>query len=337
MKFDRQKITDLVNPNNSLEDVKSFLANPENADFNGVVDTSEGYLVHYAALEGNLPLVKHLLSLKPELLQYHRPSSGADVLQCAVLSGNLDLVNHLADSGADIHYKYFFGTSILFFALKKRHLHIFKHLVEKCGMDPCDVLADNGITALYMAMEYGDKDTFMYVLSFNPLLHNFGPYNYLAYAVRLNDEFYLKELLERNASFEIVEPDYRSAFSWAAEKGKDKYMEQILKKCKNVKPEPLLLPSISKVAHEYNALCYKWERLYDIYTVRYFCKAKRKLLDETKVSKDFLKSESLGAIFDIVSSQSAHASLLFKLPDGIFEMVVGRLYAYPPTFNVTNN
>jgi len=334
----KEFIRSVVDPNRPFKEIKALLEEPGNENFkDGVIDKEEGRLIDYAAQVGNLQLVKYLLRLNPNQLHFHRASNGADVLQFAVCSGNIELVKFLIEQGANTQYKYFMGTSLLFFALKKRQFHVFKYLVEECGMKPFDNLADNGITALYMAMDYEDKDLFMYVLKFNPLLDNLGHYNYLAHAIRLQDTFYLDELLKRNAPLEILEPNFRSAFSWAGEENKHKHMELILKKCKGVKPEPLLEPNISKISHEYNALCYKWQRLYDIYLVRYFYELKKKKIESDKAAEEFMKNNTLAAIYESINYQSNYATILFRLPHSIFKIVMSRLDTFQPKFDLTNS
>lgn len=315
----------------SFERAKSFVCNPSNIGIiENPIDDLETYLIYRAARAGNFPLVKLILDLRPDQIQYHKSSNGADVFQHAVISGNLDLVKFLISRGADPYYHYFMQTSILYFALKNNHIHIFKYFVEELKMDPNDILAYNGIQAIYMAMEQNDKELFNYLLKFNPHIENVGPYNYLAYAARMNDSYYLDELLKRNSPFEIMEPYCRSAFSWAGEDNNYKQIELILKKTKGVKPEPLLAPKISKISHEYNALCYKWQRLYDIYMTRYYCELKRKETEPKETIESFIEDRALEKVYRKILSDTNYNTLLFKIPRNIFKCAMKYLDACQP-------
>eukprot|EP01022_Parablepharisma_sp_SALTPOND_P012116 TRINITY_DN154_c1_g1_i1.p1 TRINITY_DN154_c1_g1~~TRINITY_DN154_c1_g1_i1.p1 ORF type:complete len:415 (+),score=51.03 TRINITY_DN154_c1_g1_i1:93-1247(+) len=332
----KEVIESIVDGKRDFEEVKAMLSDPKNGHYiNAPIDDLETYLVHRAARAGNMPLVQFILEQKPEQAKFHKESNGADVLQHAVVSGNLDLVKYVISKGADPHYRYFMETSIMYFAVKYGHIHIFKYFVEEHKMDPHDILAANGIQALYMAMEQNDKELFKYILSFNPHIENIGPYNYLAFAARLDDTFYLEELLNRNAPFEIMEPYDRSAFSWAGEDNRHKQMELLLKRAKGIKPEALLAPGISKVSHEYNALCHKWWRLYDIYMVRYFCELQRKEVEPKGDTKKFLEDEKLHKIYEVITTaKDKYESLIFKIPRNIFKGVMKYLETPQPDIKV---
>lgn len=327
----KELIASIVDVNKPFEEVKAILSNPKNSLLiDSPIDELETYLIHSAAHAGNLPLVKYLLDLKPELIHLHKESNGADALQHAVVSGNLELVKYLVSKGSDSFYRYFFETSILYFALKNKHFHLFKYFVEEIKLDPSDILASNGIQAIYMAMEQENRELFDYLLSFNPHIENIGPYNHLAYAIRLSDDYYLQELLKRGSPFEIMDPYCRSAFSWAGEDNNHKSMELVLKRAKGVKPEALLAPGISKVSHEYNALCYKWQRLYDVYMTRYYCELKRNETEPKEATKSLLESEALAKVFNMIHEKDKLESIMFKVPRNIFKCIMKYLDAYQP-------
>eukprot|EP00826_Nyctotherus_ovalis_P043784 TRINITY_DN4658_c0_g1_i5.p1 TRINITY_DN4658_c0_g1~~TRINITY_DN4658_c0_g1_i5.p1 ORF type:complete len:343 (+),score=100.20 TRINITY_DN4658_c0_g1_i5:1724-2752(+) len=327
----KELIASIVDPTKSLEEVKAILATPKNASLiDSPIDELNTYLIFPAARAGNLPLVEFLLEQKPDLIHYHKESSEADVLQPAVVSGNLELVKYLVSKGVDPHHRYFMETSILYFAVKNRHFHLFRYFVEEQKLDPNDILASNGIQALYIAMEHEDKQLFDYLLSFNPHIENIGPYNHIAYAARLDDDYYLNKLLERNSPFEVMDPYYRSAFSWAGEDNRPKVMELILKRAKGVKAEPLLAAGISKVCHEYNALCDKWQRLYDVYMMRYYCEIKRKEIEAKEPTKGLLESEALAKVYAAINAKDSYEAIIFKVPRNIFRSVMKYLDAFKP-------
>lgn len=327
-------IKSLVNPQRSFEEVKSTLLEGGNSKLiSDPIDELGNYLVFNAARVGNLPLVKFLLDIKPELLNLHKQSNGADVLENAVVSGNLELVIYLISCGSDPNYRYFMETSILFFAIKHGHVDIFKYLVEEFHMDPNSILSSAGTTALYMAMEINNIGLFDYLLSFNPKLENIGPYNYLLRACRMDDIYCLEELLKHKAPFEVLEPYNMSPFSASGEENNHKFMELILKKAKGVKPEIFTSPHINRITHQYNALCYKWQRLYDIYLVRYYSELKRKEVEGKEESKTLLVNESLERIYEIVIAKNNSNSVLFKVPKEIFKCAMSYLYDCPPKFN----
>lgn len=320
-----------------FEQVKTMLADPKNQAFLGPIDDLDTYLIYKAARAGNKPLVEYIISLKPDQATKRKESNGSDSLQHAVVSGNLDLVKYLIGKGADPHFRYFMETSILYFAVKYKQMAIFKYFVEELKMDPNDILAANGIQALYMAMEQDDKELFKYLLTFNPHIENVGPFNYLAFAARLDDTYYLEELLNRAAPFEIMEPYDRSAFSWAGEDNRHKQMEILLKRAKGIKPEALLAPGISKVSHEMNSLCDKWWRLYDIYMVRYFCELQRKEIEPKGDIKKFAEDDKLRKVYDMIStSKDKIEPLIFKVPRNIFRGVMKYLDAMPVNIKVSD-
>lgn len=312
-----------------FEQVKAMLTDGKNASYiSAPIDELDTYLIHKAARAGNLPLVQLILSLKPEQLKMHKESNGADCLQHAVVSGRLELVKYLIDQGADCHYRYFMDTSLVYFALKYKHLDILKYLIDEKKMDPHDILAANGLQAVYIAMENEDKPLFNYLMSFNPHIENIGPHNYLAFAARLDDTSFLEELLARGAPFEIMEPYDRSAFSWAGEDNRHKQMEMLLKRAKGVHPEALLAPGISKISHEYNNLCDKWWRLYDIYMFRYFCEIKRKEVEPKGDVKKLMEDEKFNKLYEAeIAQKGKFESLLFKVPRNIFRGVTKYLEA----------
>ena len=332
----KELIDEIVSGKKDFGEVKAMLADPKNANLIGAsLDETETRLIHKAARTGNLPLVQYILEQKPAEIGARKESNGSDALQNAVFSGNLDLVKFLISKGADAHFKYSMETSILYFAVKYKHMHILKYFVEELKMDANDILASNGIQALYMAMEQNDKPLFDYLLSFNPNVENIGPYNHLAYAARADDTYFLDSLLDRSAPFEIMEPYERSAFSWAGEDNRYKQMEMILKKAKGVKPEPLLAPGIGKLSHEMNSLCDKWWRLYDIYMVRYFCELKRKEIEPKANVAKFLEDPNLNKVHDIITtSKDKYESLIFKVPRNIFRGVMKYLEAVPVNLKV---
>jgi len=332
----KETIDNLVEGKPDFEYSKTFLADSKNANYiEAPLDELETFLIYKAARKGNLPLVQLILEKKPEQIKLFKESNGSDALQHAVVSGNLDLVKFLISKGADPTKRYFMDTSILYFAVKYKHAHIFRYFVEDHKMKPNDIYAANGITALYMAMEQEDKELFKYLLSLNPQVENIGPFNHLAFAARLDDTLYLEELLNHNAPFEIMEPYDRSAFSWAGEDNRHKQMEIILKRAKGVKPEALLAPGISKISHEYNSLCDKWWRLYDIYMLRYFCEVQRKEVEIKEETKKFMDEENLNKIYEkVVSSKDKYEPLLFKLPRNIFRGVMKYLEAMPVNIKV---
>ena len=332
----KELIDDILSDKKDIEETKKMLLDPRNASLmSAPIDELETYLIHRAARKGNLPLVAFILQNKPDQLKFHKEQNGSDVLQHAVVSGNLDMVKLLISKGADPTYRYHMDTSILYFAVKYNHLEIFKYFVEQHSMDPNDILAANGIQAMYMAMEQDLKELFKYLLSFNPHIENIGPFNYLAYAARLDDTFYLDELLSRSAPFDVMEPYDRSAFSWAGEDNRHKQMEVLLKRAKGIRPEALLAPGISKISHEYNALCHKWWRLYDIYMVRYFCELMRKEVEAKSESKKLLEDANLQKVHEIINNaKDKYESLMFKVPRNIFKGVMKYLDAPQPDSKV---
>jgi len=327
-------VNDICGGKKDLEEAKKIILDPASGLLNPI-DERGTLLVHKACKAGNINLVKFILEQKPAHLKQEIESSGADCLQFAVVSGNLDLVKHLISIGAEPNKKYFMQCSILYYAVKYKHFHIFEYLCDTYKMDPNETLAENGIQALYMAMEQGDLDFFKYLLKPNPVIENIGPFNYLAFAARLDDTFYLEELLKRGAKFEIMEPYDRSAFSWAGEDNRHKQMELLLKNAKGVVPEPLLAPGISQVSHEYNALCDKWWRLYDIYTVRYFCELQRKEVEAKGDSKQLLEDANLQKVGEIINTSSGkYETLMFKTPRNIFRNIMKYLDAPKPAFKI---
>lgn len=320
----KETIDNIAQGKMDFESVKALLSDPKNESYiNAPIDELETYLIHRAARYGNLALVEYIIGLKPAQLQLHKESNGSDVLQHAVVSGNIDLVKFLISKGCDFHYRYFMDTSIMYFAVKYKFFHLFRYFVEELKMDPHDLLASNGIQALYMAMENEDKELFKYIMGYNPHIENIGPHNYLAFAARLDDTFYLEELLAKNAPFEVMEPYDRSAFSWAGEDNRHKQMEMLLKRAKGVKPEPLLAQGISKISHEYNSICDKWWRNYDIYMTRYFCEIKRNEAELKGDNKKFLEDPHLNKLYtDVVSQKKKPETLLFKVPRNIFRGVM---------------
>jgi len=327
----KEQIDDLISVNKPFEEVKAYLTNPKNSSLiDSPIDERETYLVHRAARVGNLPLVQFLLDQKPDLIRFHKESNAADVLQHAVGSGNLDLVKFVISKGAEPSYRYFLETSILYYAIKNKHFNIFKYFIEEHKFDPNDILASNGIQAIYMAMEHDDKQLFDYIIRTKPHIENIGHFNHLALAARLEDDHYIKELLNNNAPFEIMEPYHRSPFSWAAEDNKHSRMELLLKRAKGVKPEALLAPGISKISHEYNALSYKWQRLYDIYMTRYYCELKRNETEAKESAKGLLESEALARVYKMIIEKEKFESIIFKVPRNIFKCIMKYLDACQP-------
>eukprot|EP00831_Metopus_contortus_P045962 TRINITY_DN3686_c0_g1_i1.p2 TRINITY_DN3686_c0_g1~~TRINITY_DN3686_c0_g1_i1.p2 ORF type:complete len:245 (-),score=50.59 TRINITY_DN3686_c0_g1_i1:172-906(-) len=222
-------IESIVKGKKDFEEVKKLLEDQRAELLDKPIDDMETYLVHKAAREGNMNLVQYILEQKPDQLKFHKESNGADVLQHAIVSGNLDLVKFLISKGADVHYRYFMDVSCMYFIVKYKHFEMLKYFIEELKFDPNEVLAANGIQPLYMSMEHEDKKLFDYILSFKPHIENIGPHNFLAFAARLDDEYYINSLLDRGAPFEIMEPYDRSAFSWAGEDNRVKMMETLLK------------------------------------------------------------------------------------------------------------
>lgn len=332
----KEQIESIISGKMDFEAAKAFLLDPKNSAYiSQPVEELETYLIYKAARAGNANLVKFILEQKPAQLTIRKESNGADVLQHAVASGNLELVKFLISKGADPKYRYFMDVSIMYFALKYKHIHIFKYFVEELKMDAHEILAANGLQALYMAMEQEDKELFKYILTYNPYIENIGPHNYLAFAARLDDTYYLEELLNRSAPFEIMEPYDRSAFSWAGEDNRHKQMEILLKRAKGVHPEALLAPGISKISFEYNNLCHKWWRLYDIYMVRFFCEIKRKEAEPKGDIKAFMEDPNLNKLYDgPLAAKGKYENLLFRVPRNIFRNVMKYLEVVPVDIKV---
>jgi len=293
-------INEICNPTKDFEEVKKIIL--ESKNLLKSIDYRGGLLIHRACKAGNINLVKFLYEKNKDHILKKTDVIGADCLQYAVIAGNLELVKYIISLGADPTQKYPLNTSILYFALKYEKFDIFEYLHFTYKLNIDEPLTENGVTALYMAMEQGNKKLFEYLLKFTkPGLENHGYFNYLVFAVHLKDSYYLEELLKKGAKYEPLELYGFTALSLAAEDKNNKHFQLIIKFAANVKSEKLPIRT-TKIIQEYNALCDKWCRNYDIYTVRYFCELLRLEALPKEEPNKILEDPKLQKIYEIINT-----------------------------------
>lgn len=113
-----------------LDSLKKLLE--EHPEYINYVDPSDGTLLHRAAMDGNVEIVKYLLSLD---LDINKRSGEFDcsALKKAVSYENIDVVKYLLDSGAEIDTSNIFRNP-LFSVTRNEKVDCTKLLIEK-GID----------------------------------------------------------------------------------------------------------------------------------------------------------------------------------------------------------
>jgi hypothetical protein len=87
-------------------------------------------LIHRATLDGNMKLVKGLLSLNPGLLHKHNRAM-AEPLDTAAYAGNLELVKLLVEHGSDVNSVNIRGCTPLFSAAYFGHNDVVDYLIQQ--------------------------------------------------------------------------------------------------------------------------------------------------------------------------------------------------------------
>ena len=109
-------------------------------------------LLHRAAEQGNLEIIKKLLSIGFDINVLDKSKHCAVGFSCA--GGYMDCVKYFVENGADINLIDIHGHGPLYAAATRDHLHITKYLIEN-GADmnvPCN---DQGRTPGEWARYYG--------------------------------------------------------------------------------------------------------------------------------------------------------------------------------------
>ncbi|XP_059617653.1 26S proteasome non-ATPase regulatory subunit 10-like [Phlebotomus argentipes] len=133
----------------------------EKPEFTATKDSSERYLLHWAALGGRVELVKLLLARETTFL-HARDDTEATPLILATLGGNLEMVKLLVSKGANITDRNWHGHSSLQYACSKGHRDIVEFLLDK-GAD-VNVRDDRSDTCLHRLASTGRRDIMEMIL-----------------------------------------------------------------------------------------------------------------------------------------------------------------------------
>ena len=118
--------------------------------------------LHYMSHEGNLKLVKQLLSLEVDLNikdKYNQKTA----LYYALSKNKIDTAVELVSAGANVNESNDFGKTLLHFILEREDLELAKTLIEK-GADVNTRNLITNETALYLALRKGSLNDIEYLL-----------------------------------------------------------------------------------------------------------------------------------------------------------------------------
>ena len=106
-------------------EISAFLANPES------VGKSQDVLLSWQAGQGNLTVVKYLLSKGTDVNAKPKELDGFTPLHSAAMNGYLEVAKFLVGKGADVNAKSSSGLTPILLAASGGHLDVVKFLVEK--------------------------------------------------------------------------------------------------------------------------------------------------------------------------------------------------------------
>lgn len=116
-------------------------------------------LLVWSVHAGYLNLVKFLLEESSS--QFQDMSKIAELMPYAAISGNLELVKYLVGKGVEPNFKEpGFENTALIYALSVGHVEMVKYLVEKCDA----LKGDHGRHVLIMAIQKGDLEIVKYLV-----------------------------------------------------------------------------------------------------------------------------------------------------------------------------
>ena len=121
--------------------------------------------LHIAIVLQDLDLVKQILDVKPEDVNFIMEENGYTPLHIAAYIGSEDICNHLLQNGANINAKGKNGRTPLHLAVRYNRIGASKLLLQN-GAD-IDARKSNGCNVLHLAIEYhGDEDIIKLVIAY---------------------------------------------------------------------------------------------------------------------------------------------------------------------------
>jgi ankyrin repeat protein len=142
-----------------LDDIKSIVSE-DRAKINER-DDSGNTILHNAVREGNIEIVKYLLSQDADV--NIKNSGGETALQIAIYSNNEELIKYLVSNGADVNFKGVYDESPLHDAIMKGNIEIVKYLVSRGA----NFNTKNNVqeSPLYAAVKNNRLDIVKYLIS----------------------------------------------------------------------------------------------------------------------------------------------------------------------------
>jgi ankyrin repeat protein len=142
-----------------LDDIKSIV-NKDRAKINER-DESGNTILHNAVREGNIEIVKYILSQDADV--NIKNGGGETALQIAIYTNNEELIKYLVSNGADVNAKGVYDETPLHDAIKKGKIEIVKYLVSHGA----NLNTKNSIqeSPLYAAVKNNRLDIVKYLIS----------------------------------------------------------------------------------------------------------------------------------------------------------------------------
>lgn len=144
----------------TLGNLKRLIELLHNGADSQFLDGDKAMALHWAALNGHLPVVEALISYSD---LEHEDIQGKTPLFYAIKGGHLNIVKYLLDKGANPKQTTNSGSTLLIYAAKYGHTNIVEFLIES-GLSEIEEKKNN-VTAIFYAAEYAHVETVKYLFS----------------------------------------------------------------------------------------------------------------------------------------------------------------------------
>ncbi|XP_012152151.1 uncharacterized protein LOC105664036 [Megachile rotundata] len=151
---------------NQLECVKLMTLQSQKIDINAK-DSDSWTVLHNAAQEGNLTMVKYLIEEGCDINA--RNADGSMPIHIAVEEGFRDIVEFMLNNGSTVHDRGTNNQTLLHYAAMTSQIGLAKYLISK-GAD-INAQDDNGLTPMHTAAQF-DYERFIEILLENGAVYN---------------------------------------------------------------------------------------------------------------------------------------------------------------------